>query len=69
MTSVIPKSKLIAVGIATTLMIAFVGVVATQTATATTTPTVDWQITVKPSRAFPTATGSAQYQSRPGQRE
>jgi hypothetical protein len=39
-------------------------------ATATTTnPTVDWQIAMNPSSAIPIATGSAQYQSQPGQRE
>ena len=69
MTSVVQKSKIIAAGIAAALMIALVGAVATQTASATTTPTVNWQIAMKPSSAFPTATGSAQYQSQPGQRE
>ncbi len=32
-------------------------------------PTVNWQIGLKPSAAFPRATGGAQYQSQPGQRE
>jgi hypothetical protein len=69
MTSVVHKSKFVAAGIAAALVIVLMGVVATQSATATTTPTVDWQIAMKPSTAFPTATGSAQYQSQPGQRE
>jgi hypothetical protein len=45
------------------------GTTTTSTATTTANPTVDWQIAVNPSSAFPTATGSAQYQSQPGQRE
>lgn len=71
MTIVLRKSKIIAAGIAAALMIAMVGAVATQSATATptATPTVNWQIALKHSTAFPTATGSAQYQSQPGQRE
>lgn len=69
MTIALRKSKIIAAGIAAALMIALVGAVTTQSATATTTPTVNWQIAMKPSTAFPTATGSAQYQSQPGQRE
>lgn len=32
-------------------------------------PTVNWQINLKPSAAYPRATGGAQYQSQPGQRE
>jgi hypothetical protein len=36
---------------------------------ATATATVNWQVQLKGSRAYPTATGSAQYQSQPGQRE
>jgi hypothetical protein len=31
--------------------------------------TVDWQIPLAHSAAFPTATGSAQYQAQPGQKE
>lgn len=69
MSIVLRKSKIIAVGIAAALMIALVGAVATQSAKATITPTVNWQIALKPSAAFPTASGSAQYQSQPGQRE
>jgi hypothetical protein len=68
MTTVMHKSKIIAAAIAAALMFALVGTLATQTAHATT-PTVNWQIALKPSSAFPTATGSAQYQSQPGQRE
>lgn len=67
MTIVLRKSKIIAAGIAAALMIAVVGAVATQSATATST--VNWQIALKHSTAFPTAAGSAQYQSQPGQRE
>ena len=69
MVTVVHKSKIIAAGIAAASMIALVGAVATQNATATITPTVNWQIAMKPSNAYPTATGSAQYQSQPGQRE
>jgi hypothetical protein len=71
MTSVVHKSKIIAAGIAAILMIALVGAVAAPAATAATTtvPTVNWQIAMKPSTAFPTANGTAQYQSQPGQRE
>ena len=68
MTAVAQKPKIIAAGIAAALMIALVGAVATQAATAATTSTVNWQIALKPSGAFPTATGSAQYQSQAGQR-
>ena len=50
-------------------MIALLGAVVAQPATATTWPTVNCQIAMKPSTTFPTATGSAQYQSQPGQRE
>jgi hypothetical protein len=69
MTSVVSKSRIIAVGIGAALMIALLGAVATQSATASTAPTVNWQIALMPSSAFPTDTGSAQYQSLPGQRE
>jgi hypothetical protein len=68
MTATVHKSKIIAAGIAAALMIALLGAVATQSATATT-PTVDWQIAMKHGTAYPTVTGSAQYQSQPGQRE
>ena len=69
MVTVVHKSKIIAAGIAAASMIALVGAVATQNATATITPTVNWQIAMTPSNAYPTATGSAQYQAQPGQRE
>jgi len=32
-------------------------------------PTVNWQINLQPGAAYPHATGGAQYQSQPGQRE
>jgi hypothetical protein len=72
MTSVVHKSKILTAGIAAILMIALVGAVAAPAATATTATTaatVNWQIAMKPSTAFPTANGTAQYQSQPGQRE
>jgi predicted PilT family ATPase len=69
MTSVVHKSRIIAAGVVAALMIALVGSLAAQSAHATTLPTVDWQIAMKASSAFPHATGSAQYQSQPGQRE
>jgi hypothetical protein len=68
-TTAVNKSKLIAAGIAAALMIALVGTVASQTAHATATQTVNWQIALKHSSAFPTATGGSQYQAQPGQRE
>jgi predicted PilT family ATPase len=68
MTNVMHKSKLVAVGVAAALMIVLAGTVAAQSATAAS-PTVDWKITLKPSTAFPTATGSARYQAKPGERE
>jgi ABC-type transport system substrate-binding protein len=39
------------------------------TSAVSTTQTVNWQIALKPGTAYPTATGSAQYQAQPGQRE
>jgi hypothetical protein len=45
------------------------GTQSTQTTTATSSLTVDWQIATQPSSAFPITTGSAQYQSQPGQQE
>jgi hypothetical protein len=39
------------------------------TAAVAAEPTVNWQINLKPSAAYPRAAGGAQYQSRPGQRE
>jgi hypothetical protein len=69
MMSVVSRSKTLAAAIAAVLTIGVIAAAATQTAAATTNPTVDWQIAMKPSTAFPTAAGSAQYQSQPGQRE
>jgi hypothetical protein len=70
MPTVIHRSKIIAVTACAALMIAMLGAFAAQTATAqTTTPTVNWQIAMKPAPAYPTASGTAQYQSQPGQRE
>jgi hypothetical protein len=68
-TTTVNKTKIIAAGIAAALMIALVSAMATQTARATTTQTVNWQIALKHSSAYPTAIGSAQYQAQPGQRE
>jgi hypothetical protein len=68
-TTAVNKTKIMAAGIAAVLMIALVGAVATQTAHATTSQTVNWQIALKHTTAFPTANGSAQYQAQPGQRE
>jgi hypothetical protein len=69
MPAVVQKSKIIAVAVAATMMIAMLSAFATQPAHATTTQTVGWQIAMKPATAYPTATGAAQYQSQPGQRE
>lgn len=69
MPTVVHKSRLIAVGVAAAMMIAMLGAFATQSATATTTPTLNWQIAMKPASAYPTTTGTAQYQSQPGHRE
>ncbi len=69
MTKAVHKSKITAVAVASAVMIAMLGALATQTATATTTPTVNWQIAMKPAKADPRTTGTAQYQSQPGQRE
>lgn len=69
MSTALHEFKIIAAGIAAALMFALVGGLTAQTANATTWPTVDWQSAMKASRAFPAATGSAQYQSQPGQRE
>jgi hypothetical protein len=68
-TTAVSKSKITVAGIAAALMIALVGAVSTQMAHATTSQTVNWQIALKHSTAFPTATGGAQYQAQPGQRE
>jgi hypothetical protein len=60
------KSKLVAGLIAAALLVAPASALASSSQT---TATVNWQIALKPSTAFPTAAGSAQYQSQPGQRE
>jgi hypothetical protein len=70
-----PKAKLAAVAVAATMMIAPAAALASSQATATPSApasalgTVNWQITLKPGPAYPTASGSAQYQSQPGQSE
>lgn len=69
LTATIPKSKIIAVGIAAALMIALLGAFSTQSATAATAQTVNWQISMHPSAAYPNTTGAAQYQAQPGQRD
>jgi hypothetical protein len=69
MVTVAQKSKIIAVGIAAALTIVLMGALAAQPAAATASQTVNWQIALKPTSAFPAATGSAQYQAQPGQRE
>ena len=69
MSAVSHKSKLAAVGIVAAFMLALVGAVATQSATAATASRINRQIALKPSVAFPTATGNAQFQTEPGQRE
>ena len=69
MPTVVQKSKIIAVAAAAALMIAMLGAIATQTATASPTATVNWQIVMHPGSSYPATTGAAQYQSQPGQRE
>jgi predicted PilT family ATPase len=69
MPAAVQKSKIIAVAIAATVMVGMLSAFATKAASATTTPTVNWQIAMKPARTHPRTTGTAQYQSQPGQRE
>ena len=69
MTTAVHKSKIIAVAVAAAVMIAMLGAFATQTATASIAPTVDWQVAMKPAKSHPRTSGTAQYQSQPGQRE
>ena len=57
----ISRTKLAAAGIAATMVAAPVAALGAST--------VNWQIPLKPSAAYRTANGSAQYQSQPGQRE
>jgi hypothetical protein len=74
-TRIAVKMKILAAGIAAALVIAPAGVLANQTshsrpaAMSAAQATVDWQIPLKPGSAFRRATGSAQYQSQPGQSE
>jgi hypothetical protein len=69
MPTVTQRSKIIAAGIVATLVLAVEGALTTHTAAATSAPTVNWQIAMERSTAFRTVSGSAQYQSQPGQRE
>jgi hypothetical protein len=69
MPTAVQKSKIIAVAVAATVIVAMLSAFATQQAGATTTPTVNWQIAMNPAKTHPTTTGTAQYQSQPGQRE
>lgn len=64
----VQKSKIVAVAVAAAVII-LLGAFTTQRATATTTPTVNWQTALKAAKAYPRTTGTAQYQSQPGQRE
>jgi hypothetical protein len=61
-TKIRPKPRFLAAGIAAALMIAPASALATET-------TVNWQINLKATSAYPRATGGAQYQSQPGQQE
>jgi hypothetical protein len=69
------KSTLIGIGAAAALMIAPATALASASSQAASpagvsvSATVNWQITLKPGPAYPRATGSAQYQSQPGQSE
>jgi hypothetical protein len=67
------KSKFLAAAVAAALMAVPASAVATtgsppQTAAAATA-TVNWEIALKAGPSFPKATGAAQYQSQPGQKE
>ena len=69
------KSKVIAAAVAAAVMIApATALASSQTPAAPPAPsaalaTVNWQIPLKPGPTYPTANGSAQYQSQPGQSE
>ena len=69
------KMNILAAGIAAALLIAPASVLANQhsnsrhAAMSAAQATVDWQIPLKHGTAFQRATGSAQYQSQPGQSE
>jgi hypothetical protein len=69
MLALVRKSKIIAVAGAATVMVAMLSAFGTQAASATSTPTVNWQIAMNPTKTHPRTTGAAQYQSQPGQRE
>ena len=62
MITITRKSKLLAAGVAAAAML-------TPAAALAGTATVNWQVPMTHSKAYPTASGSAQYQSQPGQRE
>jgi hypothetical protein len=69
------KPNIVVAAVAAALIIAPANALASQhsnsrpTASAAAQATVDWQIRLNPGPAFRRATGSAQYQSQPGQRE
>jgi hypothetical protein len=69
------KTNLTAAGIAAAMLIAPAGALARQqsnpryASSISAQTTVNWQISLKPGSRFSQATGSAQYQSQPGQRE
>jgi hypothetical protein len=70
--SITLKSKVAAAAIATTVAAVPATALASHHAQArplATAGTVDWQIALKGSARYATASGSAQYQSQPGQRE
>src|SRR5690242_2807022 len=74
MSNIALRSKIAAAGIAAALIAAPATALANPSATAPSTgtavaATVNWQVPLKAAAAYPTATGSAQYQSQPGQRE
>ena len=62
MITITHKSKLLAAGVAAAAML-------TPAAALASTATVNWQVPMTHTTAYPTTTGSAQYQSQPGQRE
>jgi len=74
-TKIVTKSSILAAAIAAALMIAPAGALATEggssqnAAPAAALATVNWEIPLKAGLAYPRATGAAQYQSQPGQKE
>jgi len=74
-TKIVTKSSILAAAIAAALMIAPAGALATEggssqnAAPAAALATVNWEIPLKAGPAYPRATGAAQYQSQPGQKE